>query len=138
MRRHSFGRGLMFRFTVAILSLFIVSCQSTHKVTEPAPSTMRLFDPNAVNSPEAQNQPYVILISLDGYRYDYNKMHGAENLSRLATEGVESEGLRPSYPSKTFPNHYTIVTGMRPDHHGIVSNEFYDPARDAVYSLPDK
>ncbi len=71
----------------------------------------------------------VILISLDGFRADYLKRGATPTLSRLAREGGwAEEGMRPSFPSLTFPNHYTLVTGLRPDHHGIVNNTIEDPS----------
>ncbi|MCY7354976.1 MAG: ectonucleotide pyrophosphatase/phosphodiesterase [Lysobacter sp.] len=68
----------------------------------------------------------VLLVSLDGFRADYLDLGITPNLSRLANEGVRAEWMTPSYPSLTFPNHYTIVTGLRPDHHGIVHNTMRD------------
>ena len=64
----------------------------------------------------------VILISIDGFRWDYLNRFSPPAISRLAAEGVRAEGLIPQFPSKTFPNHYTIVTGLRPARHGIISN----------------
>ena len=69
----------------------------------------------------------LILISLDGFRWDYLDWAEASNLSRLAAAGVRAEGLIPVFPSKTFPCHYSIVTGLYPGNHGIVSNYMYDP-----------
>src|SRR5208282_4238024 len=90
------------------------------------------------NAPQQLSKPYVILVSLDGFRYDYAKRYGAPHLLELAARGASApEGMIPAYPSITFPNHYTIVTGLYPEHHGIVANTFYDPARDAVYSYRD-
>jgi alkaline phosphatase D len=83
-------------------------------------------------------KPYVILISLDGFRYDYAKRYGAQNLLELASHGATApEGMIPPFPSITFPSHYTIVTGLYPEHHGIVGNVFYDPARKQVYNYRD-
>jgi predicted AlkP superfamily pyrophosphatase or phosphodiesterase len=83
-------------------------------------------------------KPYVILISLDGFRYDYARRYGAKNLLELASQGASApQGMIPAYPSITFPSHYTIVTGLYPEHHGIVANVFYDPARKQVYSYQD-
>ena len=88
--------------------------------------------PNAVIQ---RAKPYVILISLDGFRYDYAKRYGATNLLALASRGASApEGMIPAYPSITFPSHYTIVTGLYPERHGIVANVFYDPERKQVYS----
>ncbi len=69
----------------------------------------------------------VLLISIDAFRPDYLDRGLTPNLSRIAREGVRAEWMNPSYPSLTFPNHYTIVTGLRPDHHGIVHNTMRDP-----------
>lgn len=72
-------------------------------------------------------RPTVILISFDGWRWDYETRYSAPNLHRLIARGVSAE-LIPSFPSKTFPNHYTIVTGLYPGHHGIVANSIKDPS----------
>jgi predicted AlkP superfamily pyrophosphatase or phosphodiesterase len=71
-------------------------------------------------------RPILILVSLDGWRWDYLDRAQAPNLRKLADQGVRAEGLIPSFPSKTFPNHYTIVTGRWPEHHGIISNTMVD------------
>lgn len=72
--------------------------------------------------------PATILVSIDGFRPDYLERGVTPVLSKLAAEGVTAP-MRPSFPSKTFPNHYTLVTGLRPDHNGIVANTMEDPAR---------
>jgi predicted AlkP superfamily pyrophosphatase or phosphodiesterase len=69
----------------------------------------------------------LILISFDGYRADYIERGLSPNLSMLAKDGVHAQALRPAFPTLTFPNHYTIVTGLYPDHHGIVNNRMVDP-----------
>jgi predicted AlkP superfamily pyrophosphatase or phosphodiesterase len=71
-------------------------------------------------------KPTLILISFDGFRWDYRTLYAAPNINRLAAKGVSAD-LIPSYPSKTFPNHYTIVTGLYPGNHGIISNTIKDP-----------
>jgi predicted AlkP superfamily pyrophosphatase or phosphodiesterase len=85
-----------------------------------------------------EKKPVVILISLDGFRYDYVERFQPENLMRFIAEGVSAKGLIPSFPSKTFPNHYTIATGMLPEHHGLVDNAFYDPFKNQVYSMGNR
>ncbi|HEY2038280.1 MAG TPA: ectonucleotide pyrophosphatase/phosphodiesterase, partial [Edaphobacter sp.] len=86
---------------------------------------------NALNSAKARKAHYVVMVSLDGFRWDYAKRWGAPHLLKMAEEGASApEGMLPSYPSITFPNHYTLVTGLYPEHHGIVGNEFRDPKRD--------
>ena len=90
---------------------------------------------NPPNTPSQQAKHYVVLVSLDGFRYDYPRKFGAPHLLALGQRGVSTpEGMLPSFPSLTFPNHYTIVTGLYPEHHGIVANSFYDPVRKATYS----
>ena len=91
------------------------------------------------NTAEQQAKPYVILVSLDGFRYDYPRIYDSPNLDALGARGASApEGMIPAYPSITFPNHYTIVTGLYPEHHGIVANAFYDPVRKQVYSYKDE
>src|SRR5687767_9122120 len=72
--------------------------------------------------PVSDIKPTVILISLDGFRYDYLDKYQPETLNRLAREGVRAKWMIPSFPTKTFPNHYAIATGLYPAHHGIVEN----------------
>ncbi len=74
----------------------------------------------------AQLSPIVILVSLDGWRWDYIDRADVPNLKALAAKGVRSQGLIPSFPAVTFPNHYTLVTGLYPDHHGIIANAMFD------------
>lgn len=79
-----------------------------------------------------------ILVSIDGFRADYPDRGITPNLSRLAEEGARG-AMRPSFPSKTFPNHYTLVTGLRPDRHGIIDNNMEDPRiPGVVFRLSDK
>jgi predicted AlkP superfamily pyrophosphatase or phosphodiesterase len=78
-------------------------------------------------APISDLKPTVILVSLDGWRWDYAQKYSAPTVARMMKRGV-SGPLIPSFPSKTFPNHYTIVTGLYPGHHGIVANAIKDPA----------
>jgi predicted AlkP superfamily pyrophosphatase or phosphodiesterase len=103
-----------------------------------AQDTLQHVVPNRSNSQIQQSKPYVILISADGFRYDLAKKFNAKNLLRLQKQGVTSAYMRPSYPSLTFPNHYTIVTGLYPAHHGLVDNGYFDPARKTNYSMGNK
>ncbi len=85
-------------------------------------------EPNPPNANHQRTKPYVVLVSLDGFRHDYAERYGAKNLLELGREGVRAASLIPPYPSLTFPAHYTIVTGLRPARHGMVEMHFYDPA----------
>ena len=90
------------------------------------------------NTAEQQAKPYVVMVSLDGFRYDYARKYGAKHLLALGAQGAAApQGMIPSYPSLTFPNHYTLVTGLYPEHHGIVANNFYDPVRKQRYAISD-
>ena len=70
----------------------------------------------------------LLLISIDGFRANYFELGLTPNLERLAQSGVRAQWMSPSYPSLTFPNHYTLVTGLRPDHHGVIHNSMSDSA----------
>ena len=111
-------------FTIVFLSImfFFVGCQP------PA------------NNIDVASEPenYLILISFDGFRWDYLDKTDTPNLDRLVTTGVKADALIPAFPSKTFPNHYTIVTGLYPENHGIVFNTIYDPTFDATFSLGNR
>jgi predicted AlkP superfamily pyrophosphatase or phosphodiesterase len=95
----------------------------------------------AVHAPKPAPADYspLILISIDGYRADYIERKLSPNLAALAREGVHATALRSAFPTLTFPNHYSIVTGLYPDHHGIVNNRFIDPVsgKQFVYNKPD-
>src|SRR3954466_4154307 len=79
----------------------------------------------------AAERPLVVLISIDAFRADYLDRGVTPVLSGLAAAGARA-GMRPSFPSKTFPNHYTLVTGLRPDQTGIVTNNMWDAAHPGV------
>jgi predicted AlkP superfamily pyrophosphatase or phosphodiesterase len=81
-------------------------------------------------------RPTVILISLDGFRYDYLEKFQPPALNRLAREGVRAKWLIPSFPTKTFPNHYTVVTGLYPQNHGLVENNVYDFGQ--IFTIGDR
>ncbi len=89
-------------------------------------------------TPGAAPPSTVLLVSIDGFRADYLDRGITPNLLRIARSGVRAEGLRPSFPTKTFPNHYSVVTGLVPDHHGIVANNIWDPEREASFGLSDR
>jgi alkaline phosphatase D len=101
-------------FILIVLSIFISSCnQQTQKNT----------------------QPYLVILSMDGFRWDYTDSVATPNFDAMAKRGVKAESMQVSFPSKTFPNHYTLATGLVPNHHGIVNNTFYAPKYDEVYSI---
>jgi len=134
MRLRAFSRAI---FVTVLLCVFGAS---THYLgaqdTSSAPPVLHVD--NGPNSEAAQKAHYVVLVSLDGFRWDYAKRDGASHLLALGKQGVWApDGMLPSFPSLTFPNHFTIVTGLYPEHHGLVANSFYDPAKDARYAIND-
>jgi predicted AlkP superfamily pyrophosphatase or phosphodiesterase len=111
-----------------ILLIGMVSTFSCNRKTHGS-----LQSATTVNSKSSQKKPYLLLISLDGFRWDYLEKYQPPNLDAFVKEGVRSEALIPAYPTKTFPNHYSIVTGMYPDNHGILSNSFYSHEQEKLY-----
>jgi predicted AlkP superfamily pyrophosphatase or phosphodiesterase len=91
-----------------------------------------------INSKDSTDKPYLILISLDGFRWDYVERFKPPHLSNFIKNGVKAESLIPSFPSKTFPNHYTIATGMYPDTHGILGNIFYNYKNKTTYNIKNR
>ena len=85
----------------------------------------------------AGRENYTVIISLDGLRWDYLDAYDVPFMNQLAREGVKAV-MQPSFPSKTFPNHYTLATGLVPDHHGIITNTFWDRERGVEFSLGNK
>ncbi len=106
----------IYSFLFIVLSILFVSCAS-YKPTAPAV------------------KPTLILVSFDGCRYDYPDKAKTPSLDKIAASGVKAKGLKTSFPSKTFPNHLTIVTGLYPEHHGIIANRIYDATTDTFYTL---
>lgn len=103
--------------TAAFLALSLAACNVLPVASAPPPA------PAA--APVAP--PPVLLVSIDGFRADHLDLGITPNLQRLANGGVRAEWMNASYPTLTFPNHYTVVTGLHPDHHGIVHNTMSDP-----------
>ena len=85
----------------------------------------------------AGRENYTVIISLDGLRWDYLDTYDVPFMNQLAHDGVKAV-MQPSFPSKTFPNHYTLATGLTPDHHGIITNTFWDRERGVEFSLGNK
>ncbi len=98
--------------------LFLAGCASTPRVP-------------------ASLQPTVLLISFDGMRWDYPEKADTPNFHAIAAEGVRAKSLVSIFPSMTFPNHYTIVTGLYAERHGIVNNDMYDPKLERRFHIKD-
>ncbi|MEO5896087.1 MAG: ectonucleotide pyrophosphatase/phosphodiesterase [Vicinamibacterales bacterium] len=91
-----------------------------------------------VNRPEHIGKPYVILVSVDGLKPEYLDRFTLPNFQRVIKRGARARGMIPVFPTLTFPNHYSLVTGLRPARHGIVFNRFWDPARGQTYALGEE
>ncbi|XLS86272.1 hypothetical protein HN51_036438 [Arachis hypogaea] len=131
----------------AFAYLFFSSRSSSSSSTTTASSATSSASPSPSPSPTPSpsesharpltklNRPKVILISSDGFRFGYQFKTPTPNIARLIANGTEAEtGLIPVFPSLTFPNHYSIATGLYPAYHGIVNNHFLDPhSGDAFY-----
>ncbi|HEV7349759.1 ectonucleotide pyrophosphatase/phosphodiesterase [Telluribacter sp.] len=116
--------------------LLLLVCLTTALVR--AQDLTQKIVPDRTNSAKQQEKPYVILISADGFRHDFARKYQAKNLLRLSGQGVAATAMLPSFPSLTFPNHYTIVTGLYPAHHGLVNNTFFDVKRNERYAMGNK
>ncbi len=89
-------------------------------------------------SEEGTLDTYVVVVSFDGFRWDYPDLYETPNFDDMALQGVKADHLVSSFPTKTFPNHYTLATGLYPDHHGIINNSFYAPDLDGIYRIGDR
>ena len=118
------------RLPALLLAVALSACRSAAPAPAPAPSPRT----PAATAPS----PIVILVSIDGWRHDYFERFHPPALSSLASRGVRAEGLIPQFPSKTFPNHYTLVTGLRLAHHGIVSNNMRAPDLPGRFSMSNR
>jgi predicted AlkP superfamily pyrophosphatase or phosphodiesterase len=107
------------KFFVFFISLLLLSCSQ-------APVTQ---------STAAASPGSLLIISIDGLRHDYLSLHQAPMLAELAAGGVHVKQLQPVFPSKTFPNHYSLVTGLHPERHGIVDNSMYDPEHQRQFAM---
>lgn len=87
---------------------------------------------------QVSEKNYVLLVSFDGFRYDYPEKFNLTNFQKLKEKSSFAKGMIPSFPSKTFPNHYTIITGMYPGNHGLVDNRFFSKTQNKIYSIPDR
>lgn len=123
------------RYFLIVFSLFICQLFSAQNILS---DTAQIIVPNRYNSAEAMQKPYVIMISTDGFRYDYAKKYNAQNLIKYASGGIQAKAMLPSFPSITFPNHWSLITGLYPSHHGLIDNYFYDYKRKEGYAMNKK
>ena len=128
------------RRRIWLLAVIILACARAEPRVS---STTRLPTPLStgspgINAPSRRTSPYVVLVSFDGFRHDYLDRSVTPNFDRLAERGARADALIPVFPTKTYPNHYSIATGLYTGAHGIVANEFYDSTFNATYRLGDR
>ena len=129
---------------IFLFLLALTSCFQPVKLVEPpttstsSKSRRPQLGPVLSNSSKSLKAPYVLLISIDGYRYDYTKKFSPPHLNKFIKKGIQANGLIPIFPSTTFPNHYSIVTGLRAENHGIVNNTFWSATHQKVYKISDR
>lgn len=90
------------------------------------------------NTPVQLNKPYLVLISIDGFRWDYPDLYPTSAINSIAERGLKAEAMQPAFPTLTFPNHYSIATGMLPAHHGLVANIFPGETAGSWYNYKNR
>ena len=128
------GSALRRAAMLAIVPLAL-ACGAAPSAERQTPSPAPAQGSGGTNRPEHLTKPSLVLLSFDGFRADYLTRFDLPNFRRFIARGTRAEAMRPVFPSTTFPNHYSLVTGLHPGHHGIVENGFFDPARNAAYSF---
>lgn len=128
--KHTMTKKVTYLLLLVLLPFICSSCKSSKTVTDSTSLT--------TNSKASIKKPYVILVSLDGFRWDYVDQYKPPHLTKFIENGVKAESLIPAFPSKTFPNHYSIATGMYPDKHGIIGNSFYSYKKNTNYSIGNR
>lgn len=128
-------RGLLPLLT---LPLLLAACAGSPRPSAALPEVAAAAPHSSARLPATVEAP-VILVSIDGMRNDYTERGLSPTLQHFIDHGTRAAHMRPSYPSITFPNHYTLVTGLRPDRHGVIANFMRDPQIPGVmFSMFDR
>lgn len=123
-----------------LIVIVLAACGGGPAGSTPDPADPGLPGPRGtggINAVEKQALPHIVLVSIDGFRWDYPDQYVTPAIDRLIANGVRAQSLRPQFPTVTFPNHYSIATGLTPSNHGIVANAFPSRDRQRWYSLND-
>lgn len=100
--------------------------------------TVQAAGSGGINAPDQRDKPYLVLVSIDGFRWDYQDLYNTPALDRIAATGIRADAMIPVFPTLTFPNHYSIATGLYPANHGLIGNRFPSQDRSRFYSLYDR
>ncbi len=119
---------------ILLIGMVLTGVAASAQLTDSTQMVM----PGRSNGPLQEQEPYVIFISADGFRHDLADKYQATHLLALRAAGVAASSMTPAYPSVTFPNHYSLATGLYPSHHGLVDNAFFDPAKGKGYTIRDR
>ncbi|KAL6974531.1 Hydrolase [Sarracenia purpurea var. burkii] len=121
---------------VAFAFLFFSSASSSSTLPQPHHNRTSETIPESARALSKLSHPVVLLISSDGFRFGYQYKTQTPNINRLIENGTEADmGLIPVFPTLTFPNHYSIVTGLYPAYHGIINNYFVDPHTGEAFTM---
>ncbi|EEP76528.1 conserved hypothetical protein [Uncinocarpus reesii 1704] len=136
------SKGFCRRFSLpltAVLVLFLILLLGAYKASSQFRARQQIKS-TLLSNGTALFRPTTILISLDGFRADFIARGLTPTLNQFITEGISPRFMLPSFPSVTFPNHFTLVTGLYPESHGVVGNTFWDPTlqEDFYYTDPKR
>jgi predicted AlkP superfamily pyrophosphatase or phosphodiesterase len=129
---------LAFRSTLCTALLAALACGGGAPPSSESATAASVLPSGGTNAPRHLEAAHVVLVSLDGFGAQLWGRHPAPSLQRLAASGARAERMIPVYPTKTFPTHYSIATGMYAENHGLVGNRFWAPDLNAVYALSDR
>lgn len=121
---------VMYRTTLAALVVLSAACGASPE----GPAA----DAPASNAGAHLDAPYVVLVSFDGFGAELLDVHPSPAFDRVGREGVRAERMIPTYPTKTFPTHYSMATGMYAENHGLVGNTFWAPDKQGYYRISDR
>ena len=117
----------MLIYSMIAVGFIILALVAWRLSLEKKRAPQRVIAPKLVSNGTAMFAPTTIIISLDGFRADFVNRGLTPRLSAFVKQGVSPRYMLPSFPSVTFPNHYTLATGLYPEAHGVVGNSFWDP-----------
>ncbi|MBT8054885.1 MAG: ectonucleotide pyrophosphatase/phosphodiesterase [Gammaproteobacteria bacterium] len=122
----------------ALAGLLLTLVASQASAEEPEKAIYESAGSGGINAADQRNKPYLILISIDGFRWDYFDLYETPAMDEIIANGLRAEAMVPVFPTLTFPNHYSIATGLYPANHGLIGNRFPGKDRSRFYTLYDR